>query len=88
MLSKEDFIKVIRNIQRYERFLERLKKLHINTIEIDDLWINGEVCDIFFSNIFGTKGVDRINYWLYEENNYLDSPDIDIENLYDEVCKL
>ena len=66
MLTKEQFLTVLKRLEDAEAFIDKLENLHIDVLAIDDLFIFSEIADILFRSNFGEKGADLINQFIYE----------------------
>ena len=96
MLTKENFVKIIEKIQAWEAFLTKLEKnIHIDILAIPELFLPSEVQDKFFIAVFGEKGADVINWWLYEDGReiYNDANEVEYilttpDKLYEYVIQL
>lgn len=85
MITKSNFINIIRKIEEYEQFIDKVSDC-INLDNFDELFIPGEVQDMFFESLFNEKQVDLINAYLYDYEEFLSQVDDDIaspEELYD-----
>lgn len=85
MITKSNFVSIIRKIEEYERFIDKVSD-YINLDKLDILFIPGEIQDTFFKSLFTEKQVDLINAYLYEYDNFLNQVEEDIstpEELYD-----
>jgi len=85
MISKSDFVKVIKNIKDYDDFINQIAD-YINLDHFDILFVPSENYDILFKDSFSEKQIDLINAYLYEYDVFLESVDTDvdsIEELYD-----
>ena len=94
MLTREKFKECIKNIQTMEAFIDKLQELHIEVVEIEELFIFSYFADLLFQESFGINGADTINWWIYEsEDKQLPEPDgttsdlSTIDKLYDYVVK-
>lgn len=84
-LSKETFIKVIQKLQKYEKFLDKLQdELHVNILEIEELFIPDEIMSLIFEDVLGTKVLDEINDWFYEDGG-VDASLKEIEEFYNKI---
>ena len=85
MITKSNFVSIIHKIEDYERFIDKASD-YVNISKVDELFIPGEVQDIFFKSMFTEKQVDLINAYLYEYEEFLNQVEEDIaspEELYD-----
>lgn len=85
MITKSNFVSIIRKIEEYERFVDKVSD-YVNLDKLDILFIPGEIQDTFFKSLFTEKQVDLINAYLYEYDNFLNQVEEDIstpEELYD-----
>ena len=85
MITKNNFVNIILKIQEYEKFVDKVSD-YVNIDKFDELFVPGDIQDMFFRSLFTEKGVDLINAYLYEYENFLNMVDEDIstpEELYD-----
>lgn len=86
MITKSNFVSIIRKIEEYEHFVDKVSD-YVNLEKFDGLFISGEIQDTFFKSLFTEKQVDLINAYLYEyDNDFLNQVEEDIstpEELYD-----
>lgn len=85
MITKNNFVSIIRKIEEYEHFVDKVSD-YVNLDKFDGLFIPGEIQDTFFKSLFTEKQVDLINAYLYEYDNFLNQVEEDIsspEELYD-----
>jgi len=85
MITKNNFINIIRKIEEYERFVDKVSD-YVNLDKFDILFVPGEIQDTFFKSLFNEKQVDLINAYLYEYDAFLNQVEEDIsspEELYD-----
>lgn len=85
MITKSNFVSIIRKIEEYERFIDKVSD-YVNLDKLDILFIPGEIQDTFFKSLFTEKQVDLINAYLYDYNDFLNQVEEDIstpEELYD-----
>lgn len=86
MLTLEEFTNIIKNVQKHEQFCKKLSETYpIDIYQIDEVNTPSVLCDIFFNNIYGEEKLDKINYWLYEQDKCYGSTDEEIEELYNEI---
>ena len=83
-LTKETFIKVIQCLQKYEDFLDRLQDLHVNILDVGELFICDEVKDLLLKDFIGIKNLDIINDWFYEDGGRNASIE-EIEEIYNKI---
>lgn len=86
MLTLIEFTKIIKAIQEHDRFMSKLQNLHIDILEIPELFIISDICDVVFMSIFGETFTDRINEWIYEKNG-LEASEDEIASFYNELSK-
>lgn len=85
MITKSNFVSIIRKIEEYEKFVDRVSD-YVNLEKFDELFVPGEIQDTFFKSLFTEKGVDLINAYLYDYDDFLNQVEEDIstpEELYD-----
>lgn len=85
MITKSNFVSIIRKIEEYERFIDKVSD-YINLDKLDILFVPGEIQDTFFKSLFTEKQVDLINAYLYDCDDFLNQVKEDIftpEELYD-----
>ena len=85
MITKSNFVSIIRKIEEYEKFVDKVSD-YINLDKLDILFIPGEIQDTFFKSLFTEKQVDLINAYLYDCDDFLNQVKEDIftpEELYD-----
>ena len=85
MITKNNFVSIIRKIEEYERFIDKVSD-YVNLDKLDILFVPGEIQDTFFESMFNEKQVDLINAYLYDYNDFLNQVKEDIstpEELYD-----
>lgn len=89
MITKSNFVSIIRKIEEYEHFVDKVSD-YINLDKLDILFVPGEIQDMFFKSLFTEKQVDLINEYLYDYDNFLNEVEEDIsspEELYDYLVK-
>ena len=89
MITKENFSRIIQKIEEYERFVDKAGK-YIRLETVDQLFIPGEIQDMFFKALFTEEQVDLINMYLYEYDAFVDKTDDSIstpEELYDYITQ-
>lgn len=89
MITKSNFVSIIRKIEEYEHFVDEVSD-YLNLEKFDTLFIPGEIQDMFFKSLFTEKQVDLINAYLYEYDKFLNEVEEDIsspEELYDYLTK-
>ena len=67
-MTKDKFKIIIEKILKFDSFLDSLSNINPNLIEVEELYIYPSVVDMLFKEIFGERGTDIINSWLYEGN--------------------
>ena len=82
-MTKETFVEIINKIQEFDKFLDKLSDLHIDILNVNELWIPGYLWDKLLKELFGEKGIDAINRWLLEEH-FVETP----EELYNYIVEL
>lgn len=85
MITKSNFVSIIRKIEEYERFIDKVSD-YVNLDKLDILFVPGEIQDTFFKSLFNEKQVDLINAYLYDYDDFLNQVKEDIftpEELYD-----
>ena len=85
MITKSNFVSIIRKIEEYEHFVDKVSD-YVNLEKFDVLFIPGEIQDMFFKSLFTEKQVDLINAYLYDYEDFLSQVDEDIstaDELYD-----
>ena len=68
-MNFEQFKKVIDSVITYERYLERLSELGIDTLGSYYIEHSGIILDILIDTNFTTEGKDWIYWWLYEQHS-------------------
>lgn len=89
MITKSNFVNIIRKIEEYERFVDKVSD-YVNLDKLDILFVPGEIQDTFFKSLFIEKQVDLINAYLYDYEGFLNMVEEDIstpEELYDYLMK-
>lgn len=85
MITKNNFINIIRKIGEYDRFVNKVLN-YVHVEKFDELFIPGEVQDMFFKSLFNEKQADLINAYLYDYEDFLSQVGEDIstaDELYD-----
>lgn len=82
-MTKETFVEIINKIQEFDAFLDKLFDLHVDILNVNELYIPGHVWNRLLKELFGEKGIDIINKWIFEEK-FVETP----ENLYDYLVNL
>lgn len=77
-MKKEEFVKIISKIEKYNELLDKFEE-YIILDKVPELFSPLEVINSLFENLFDTETLDAINYWLYENKGFIETP----EQLYD-----
>lgn len=89
MITRENFSKIIQKIEKYNQFIDTAGE-YVNIDKVDQLFIPGEIQDMFFKELFTEEQVDLINEYLYEYDDFLCNVNEDIstaEELYDYIIQ-
>lgn len=71
MITKEEFIRLISDYQRWNNRMEEIGKVFdcINIFETDWAEYTNELFDFVLKKLFDTNGVDDIYWWIFEKSN-------------------
>lgn len=75
MISKEEFIKLISNHQKWDSRIDEVGKiLDCSPLEMDWVEYGATLFDIILNILFEEEGVDDINWWLFERPMFPPGP--------------
>lgn len=66
-MTKENFIKLIKNIQKFDKELDKWYKFGIDIVELPIADIPWIIFDTAIDSLFKPEGVDIINWYLFEK---------------------
>lgn len=77
-MKKEKFVEIISKTEEYNEFLDKSEE-YIILDKVPELFFPLEVINSLLENLLDTETLDAINYWLYEDKGFIETP----EQLYD-----
>lgn len=91
MISKEEFVKIIKNDKIYHTIIDKIEKYGISFYESEPHKCYYNLFDFVLEQYFNEDGIDLIYWWLYEDvdkviTNEEDNSTIELnsaEDLYD-----
>lgn len=90
MIDKTEFFKLVKTIEEYNLELDKWDEfgIELNDLPIGD--IMGRIADMATMHAFEIKGVDWINWWIYERDSiapYDEEVPGDLDELWNIVKK-
>lgn len=70
MINKEEFIDIIKTIMEFNKELDRWDDFGIEVFELPLGLSGAKLAELTYTNHFTDKGIDTINWWLYERVSF------------------
>jgi len=67
MITREQFIKVIKTVLDFNKELDRWYDFGIDLFNLPLGDISARMSELTYTNLFDDDGIDWINWWLYEK---------------------